>query len=126
VTKPLPPGPASTGAGVGATGLWALLCGFIPDPALRSVALAISPGVGWSARILCLRVLHGILKRDALKSYQAVLDAIEIGKRSGASQEVLDEMKKTADMALLRYNTLIGTVNAADAELEKLSKRDNP
>jgi len=126
VTKSLSPGTASTGAGVGATGLWAIFCGFIPDPSLRSVALAISPGIGWTVRIVCMRLMHGVVKRDALKSYEAVLDAIEIGKRTGASQATLDEMKKTADMALLRYNTLIGTINAVDAAFEKISKGEKP
>ncbi|MDQ6906165.1 MAG: hypothetical protein M3176_04975 [Chloroflexota bacterium] len=64
--------------------------------------------------------------RDALKDYESVLEAIEIGKRRGASQAVLDEMKKTAEMALLRYTTLVGTVNAADAAIEKISKGEEP
>lgn len=73
-----------------------------------------------------MRVTHRLVVRDAQRSYWAVLDAIEIGKRHGASQETLNEMEKTANMALLRYNALISSVNAADAEIEKLSKGEKP
>lgn len=125
MTKPLLPGVSSTGAGVGATGIWAILCGFIPDPSLRSVALALSPGVGWSVRFVCMRVTQGMVERDARRSYEAVLDAIEIGKRRGASKEVLDEMEKTAEMALLRYTILVGTMTAADRAVEKVSRGED-
>ncbi|MDQ2786125.1 MAG: hypothetical protein M3Y58_14120 [Chloroflexota bacterium] len=64
--------------------------------------------------------------RDALKDYESVLEAIEIGKRRGTSQAVLDEMQKTAETALLRYTTLVGTINAADAAIEKISKGEDP
>ncbi len=126
MTKSLPSDSTSTGAGLGGAGIYATIVGFVPDPVIRSILLGATPGVGWTVRLICMRVTHRMVVRDALKDYESVLEAIEIGKRRGASQAVLDEMKKTAEMALLRYTTLVGTVNAADAAIEKISKGEEP
>lgn len=126
MTRSLPPGSSATGAGVGAGGLYAIACGFIPDPSLRSLFLGASPGVGLFVRLICMRLTHRIVVRDAKKSYEAVLEAIEIEKRRGASEETLLEMNATEKMARLRYFTLLGRVSGADETIEKISKGKEP
>lgn len=93
---------------------------------MRSLFLAASPGVGLTTRLICMRMTHWIVVRDAKRSYEAVLSAIDAEKRRGASAEILIEMEAVAKMARLRYVTLLGSVSGADATIEKISKGEDP
>ncbi len=126
MTKSPTPDADANRVGVGAGSLYALACGFIPSLEIRALLIAASPAVGWIARQIFMRVASDVVLRDAKKNYDRMLKAIEREKRRGTTPERLIQMEAFAEIALLRYMTLLGGVSGAAAELEKLSKGEDP